>query len=263
MDISYQLRENVLLSKNIRNFFLRVNGAGSDDEVNNIEEVENELSFRLSRIKPGPLSTKVAVLNQQMRSDVLAGRLETLDMPTVNLEFKWEAGNSIDPILRRYLRALQPQKLTTEWIDFALSPLQFKKSQEDVVESKDFSFQMPYSTKNQVIVKRSEPMNEMNINKDLEQMHYSSFKYEKDLECAETEMVWTFDKNVSKSDKLGCEVAETIKDLSNSVFLNLNDDLYSLPDDFEESNVEKFVEKKKDMVVDAKQKKIKCPTKMM
>ena len=240
----------------------------SDEESIERKRTMDKFDSQISKMKPGPLSSKIAQINQIERNYSISGggNLMSLPMPKVNLEFSWSPGKNLDPFVKQYLKALVPHRdLTPEWLDFALAPIKHNnKSKDGKLEKRSFSVQVPYATKNQIVVRKLEHPVARDL--DLEEMCKQVGSYTLDKGCSlDDEMEWTFANNSDSTDELECEIVDIIKDLTNSTFINLNDDLFVKEESLFETPSR--IEKKQEgsLVVDLtpKQKRVKCPTRML
>lgn len=269
IDISPEFRENLLHNRQIRQCLRGVIDPSSDDEEEKRIKVENALAARFRKMKPGPLSSKIAQINQIEQSCQIpgAGGLMSLPMPQVNFNFTWSPGKTLDQYVKQYLRSLIPHRsLTSEWVNFALAPLKLNdKSKDEKLEKQEFNLPVPYANKKNIVVRKFKPENLTSIEID-DDIHNPSSTYRMDEKCSlDDKMEWTFDAKADLTDELECEIVDIIKDLTNSTFLNLNDGLFIKEDTVIEAPA-KPEEKKQEgsLVLDPSTKrKIKCPTRML
>ena len=143
-------------------------------------------------------------------------------MPDIKLEVKPQNKIPLDAKAKQYLNEIIPYRdLNENWINFSLSALSTKEVVKD--ENKTFEFTIPYCDDKQNILVRE--IIKQNDSVDL-QSSYADFD----------EFKWTFADNCDKDDILEMEIVEIIKDLSNSVCINLNDDIFTKDDPLERSS---------------------------
>lgn len=214
--------EKLISVESIRKFILRDNS-----EVQKRLETKF-LDNQLVSIKPRPLSKKIELINKRRNNlerdedGVFLGDYAKFAMPEIKLEVTAGAKSSLDPVAKKYLQEIMPHRdLDENWCEFALTALSTKDNEEDESRS-TFEFTIPYQdNKNSIlvrdIVKSTEDSESLRILLD-------------DTEEEQDEMEWTFAENCDKDDPVECEVVDIIKDLTNSVFINLNDNLFTQED---------------------------------
>lgn len=199
-----------------------------DDTTDQYKRLDTKfLDNQLVSIKPRPLSRKIEFINKNRKSlsgdedSAFLGDYAKFDMPKINIELKVVPRTPLDPVAKKYLREILPYRdLDENWCEFALSAL----ATDD--ENKTFKFAVPYQDNKQNILVR----NIIRCKEDTEKLRIPVYE---DGEDDVDEMEWTFAKNADKDDPVEVEIIEIIKDLTNSVFINLNDDLFTLVDPFD------------------------------
>lgn len=183
------------------------------------------LENQLVSIKPRPLSKKIEFINTNRKvlindeDGAFLGNFTKFKMPQVKLEVEITPKISLDPTVKKYLNEILPHNdLDENWCEFALTPLAGNKEENEPTQRKSFEFIIPYQeSKNEILVReviRSKEDNEL-----------LRILYDNE-EDPEEDMEWTFCKDADEND----EIVEIIKDLTNSVFINLNDDLFTKDD---------------------------------
>lgn len=185
------------------------------------------LDNQLVSIKPRPLFSKINFINRNRKllngdeDSVFLGDYSKFLMPNVKLQVKVEEKVPLDPTAKKYLKEILPHRdLTENWCEFALSALAINESEQN---ENIFEFIIPYHDNKQSILVREI----IHQKHDTEQLRIPTGCNEEDYD---DEMKWTFDANADKSDATECEIIEIIKDLTNSTFINLNDDLFTQDD---------------------------------
>lgn len=187
------------------------------------------LENQLVSIKPRPLSKKVEFMNMNrklFRNDedsAFLGDYARFRMPEVKLQLHVAPKTPLDPLVKRYLNEIVPHNdLDKNWCEFALTSLPAK---EDFEKGRDnFEFTIPYQdNKREILVRQI--IRSKEDNEPLRILHTVDAD-----EPEVDEMEWTFCQDADKDDPVECEVVEIIKDLANSVFINLNDDLFTKED---------------------------------
>lgn len=184
------------------------------------------LDNQLTSIKPRPLSKKIELINNTRGSvgndedSSFLGNYAKFEMPEVIMEVKVKRKHALDPHIKKYLRAILPHRdLPEEWCEFALTAL--ASSEIDEARRDTFDFKIPYENNKNCILVREILKGKV----DKEQLRILP-----DEEDSLDNMEWTFDKDADKEDPIESEVIDIIKDLTNSVFINLNDDLFTQDD---------------------------------
>ena len=183
------------------------------------------LNCKLTSIKPRPLSRKIELINENLKhfqndeDNAFLGSYSTFRMPDIHIEVKVEPKVPLEPLAKKYLKEILPHRdLNENWCEFALTALNDAKDES----SKDtFEFTVPYQDNKQTILVREI----LKAKEDNEQLRI--------FDCDDDDvddMEWTFDKDCDKMDAIECEIVDIIKDLTNSVFINLNDDLFTRDD---------------------------------
>jgi hypothetical protein len=219
--ISKRLYQNIINSTSIRKF---VTEEGNDFYKKlEVKRLDNQLVS----ISPRPLSKKIELINKnRLRSQsndddgAFLGDYSNFEMPKVLLEIQTRVRTSLDPQAKKYLKEILPHSDIDEgWSEFALSALKNDDERKTI-----FNFEIPYQEgKKNILVREI-----MRSKEDNEQLRIPPYQDSED--DFEDPMDWTFAKDVDKSDAIESEVADIIKDLTNSVFINLNDDLFTQED---------------------------------
>lgn len=186
------------------------------------------LDHQLVSIKPRPLAKKIEFINQNRslfnndEDSAFLGDYAKFEMPDVSLEVAVQPRTPLNPVVKKYLKEILPHRdLNENWCEFALSALATKDPEK---ARATFQFAIPYqNNKRNILVRKIERAKE-----DNELLRIPPYVDGEDE--AEDEMEWTFAKDADKDDPIECEVVEVIKDLTNSVFINLNDDLFTQDD---------------------------------
>ncbi|KAL7025919.1 hypothetical protein ACKWTF_013701 [Chironomus riparius] len=183
------------------------------------------LCNQLSLIKPRPLIKKIEEINRNRKltdndeDSAFLGDFMKFRMPDIKLEVKPQNKIPLDSKAKQYLNEIIPYRdLNENWINFSLSALSTKEEVTD--ENKTFEFTIPYcDDKPNILVREIIKQND-------------SF----DSNCEDfDEFKWTFADDCDKNDILEMEIVEIIKDISNSVCINLNDDMFTKDDPLEQS----------------------------
>jgi hypothetical protein len=228
--IGKRILSNLMNSANIRKFVLEE----SNDLYKRLET--KRLDNQLGSIGPRPLAKKIEFINRSRMANnindddgAFLGDYAKFEMPNIQLEVEVKAKVSLNPTVKKYLKEILPHRdLNENWCEFALSALAVK-GEEDVPLKKSFDFNIPYHENKQNILVREI----IRTKEDHEALRIPP--YEDTEDDSDDPMEWTFAKDVDKSDPVECEVADVIKDLTNSVFINLNDDLFTQEDAFDRS----------------------------
>lgn len=191
------------------------------------------LCNQLSLIKPRPLTRKIEKINRNRRltendeDSAFLGDYMNIEMPDIKLEVNPQHKIPLDSKAKQYLNEIIPYRdLNENWINFSLSALSTKDEAKDVNET--FEFTIPYRDNKQhilvrEIIKQKDSIDTQTISNDTENCEdFAEFK-------------WTFADNCDKNDILEMEIVDIIKDLSNSVCINLNDDIFTKYDPIERS----------------------------
>lgn len=188
-------------------------------------ESKNILS-QLSSIKPRPLGKKIEFINQNQKllnaneDSMFLGKFSKFKMPDIKLEVTVQNKVPLNPIAKQYLNEILPHRdMNENWINFALSPI--KSDEGDEKDKKVYEFTVPYHENKQHILVREV----IKSKQDTEKLRIVDTN-DDDID----EMEWTFAENANKDDPLEMEIVEVIKDLTNSVFINLNDNLFTVDD---------------------------------
>lgn len=199
-----------------------------DDTTDQYKRLETKfLDNQLVSIKPRPLARKIEFINKNRKllsgdeDSAFLGDYLKFEMPNINIELETVPRAPIDPTAKKYLREILPYRdLDENWCEFALSALATND------ETKTFKFMVPYQDNKQNILVRKI----IRCKEDTEKLRIPVYE---DGEDDVDEMEWTFAENANKDDPVEVEVIEIIKDLTNSVFINLNDDLFTLVDSYD------------------------------
>lgn len=213
--IKKQTINAALNSANIRRFILQ-------ESVDPFKKLETKmLDNKLGSIKPRPLSKKIEFINKDRNPNneddsAFLGEYSRFDMPDIKLEVSVEPRLSLDPEVKKYLKDILPHRdMNENWCNFALSAL-------EPTEKTSFDFVVPYKhNKRHILVREI-----VKAKEDNEKLRIISSDNDEDVD----EMEWTFASTADKDDPIECEVVDIIKDLTNSVFINLNDDLFTQED---------------------------------
>lgn len=180
------------------------------------------INGQLNSIKPRPLSKKIEFLNKNRKflnaseDSAFLGEFSKFKMPDVKLEVNVQQKVPINPFAKQFLYDILPARdLNEDWINFSLSTMRSEP------EKKTFEFTVPYcDDKKHILVREI-----LKSKEDTEKLRIADSN-DDDVD----EMEWTFAANADKSDSIEMEVVDIIKDLTNSVFINLNDDLFTMDD---------------------------------
>lgn len=214
--------EKVMASKSVQKFVLETS---TDVHMRMDTKL---LDNQLTSIKPRPLSKKVDFINANRKDFVLdedaafLGDYSAYTMPNVSLEVKVQPKTALDQCAKRYLKEILPHRdLSENWCEFALTALM--PIDEEEKNKEVFEFPVPYIGDKQTILVR-EILRRKESNEQLRIPPYTEEDEDED------DMEWTFCKDYDKTDEIESEVVDIIKDLTNSVFINLNDDLFTQED---------------------------------
>lgn len=203
---------------NIKKFVL-------EQSVDQYKRLETKfLDNQLVSIKPRPLSKKIEFINKNRKllngdeDSAFLGDYAKFEMPNIQIEVASTPRFSLDPFAKKYLREILPHRdMDENWCNFALSALAADENTET------FKFVVPYQdNKKNILVRQI-----IRSKEDTEMLRIPKYESgEDDID----EMVWTFAKDANEEDPLESEIIDIIKDLTNSVFINLNDDLFTQDD---------------------------------
>lgn len=184
----------------------------------------------LSSIKPRPFGKKIEYLNKTRKfqendeDDIFLSDYIKFKMPNIKLEVKPQKKIPLDVKAKQYLNEIIPYKdLNENWINFSLSTISSKEEENKQI-NEIFAFNIPYCDGKQHILAR-EILKPANVSRYVDK--HSNF---------DTKMKWTFVENCDKNDPLEMEIADIIKDLSTSTWINLNDDLFTMDEPYEVSS---------------------------
>lgn len=240
--------ESICYRKSIRNFIL------SQKNVFSKVVQKKTIDTILLKISPRPLSKKLDYINTIIKTnnkkhddddDYFLGEFKNFNLPNVNIEFEVTLKKTPDPIVKKYLQTILPHKdISESWINFALSSMRSNvKDKNAEPQSKKYQFTIPYENhKSSFIVRQINRQKE-----DNDKMRMPDSK--SDGVSSEDDMDWTFEKNADKSDVVEKEIIDVIKDLTNSTFINLNDDFFTKNDNVEEESTEKIVNPHKNLQI--------------
>lgn len=239
-NLSEKCMESICYRESIRNFIL------SEKNVFRKVVQKKTIDTVLRKVSPRPLSKKLDFINTSNKlkdeDDFFLGEYQNFNLPNVNIEFEATLKKAPDPIVKKYLQTILPHKdISENWINFALSSMRSNLKEKNIEpQSKIFEFTIPYENhKSSLIVRKINRQKE-----DYDQMRIPS-DCPNDLksggQSSEDEMDWTFEKNADKNDVVEKEIIDVIKDLTNSTFINLNDDFFTKNDNIEKETTEKFV----------------------
>lgn len=237
-NLSEAFIESICYRKSIKNFIL------SQKNVLRKLVQKKTIDTLLLKISARPLSKKLDYINTIIQNnnkgydddDLFLGEYKNFNLPNVNIEFEVKLKKAPDPIVRKYLQTILPYKdISESWIDFALSSMRSNMKDKNLEpQSNRYQFAIPYENHKSSIIVR-----EINRQKeDNDKMHMPDSK--SDGYSSEDDMDWTFEKNADKSDIVEKEIIDVIKDLTNSTFINLNDDFFTKNDDIEKEATEKI-----------------------
>lgn len=228
--VKKKITENLLRLESIRRFVL-------EESLEPYKKLEaKNLYNQLSSIRPRPLAKKIELINKNRKllnadeDSAFLGNFSKFKMPDIMLEVRVEHKSPLDAVAKQYLNEIMPfRDMNENWINFSLSALKTKNNiADDSLNNNVFEFKIPYDNDKQNILVREI----VKSRQDTEQLRiFDSTESDKD------EMAWTFDKNANKDDLLEMEIVDVIKDLTNSVFINLNDDLFTKDDEHDRSVV--------------------------
>lgn len=225
--------ESFCYRKSIRNFIL------SQKKVLRKAVQKKTMDSILLKISPRPLSKKLDYINTIIETnnkghddddDYFLGEYKNCNLPNVNIEFEVILKKAPDPIVKKYLQTILPHKdISENWINFALSSMRSNMKDKYLEpQSNKFQFTIPYENhKSSIIVRKINRQKE-----DNDKIHMPNSK--SDEQSSEDDMDWTFEKNADKNDVIEKEIIDVIKDLTNSTFINLNDDFFTKNDCIEE-----------------------------
>lgn len=215
----------IINSVGVRNLILK-------HQIQNKKLFETGKSFDLAKLRPCPLSKKIEILNKslnQLSNDddddsLFMGNFKKFKMPIIKIQVMKVKSKAIHTDSKNVLSSILPHwSLSENFCEFALSALSRPHSITNSDESDDqnlinsFEFTIPYqNNKNSILVRDIiKGSQTRNITKQIERQE-------------QTEMdIWTFDKIMNCDDLIEKEVVQIIKDLTESVNLNLNDDLFT------------------------------------
>ncbi|KAG5667244.1 hypothetical protein PVAND_015234 [Polypedilum vanderplanki] len=220
--IKKRIIDNLVNMESIRKFVL-------EESIDAFKKLEDKnLSRQLCSIKPRPLCKKIKFINENRKmfmsdeDSAFLGDFSKFEMPDIKLEVT--VGNKIPlhSVAKQYLNEIIPYRdMNENWINFSLSALKC-----DEENCKKFEFKIPYENNKKHLLVREI----LKSKEDTEKLRI--FDQNGD---DEDDMEWTFCKNADKNDKIEMEIVEIIKDLTNSVFVNLNDDLFTKEDEIDKN----------------------------
>jgi hypothetical protein len=211
--------DQLALNENIKKFVL-------EEGLEPFKRLESKnILNQLCSIKPRPLSKKIEFVNQNRKllnaneDCMFLGQFSKFKMPEIKLEVTVQHKVPLNPVAKQYLNEILPHRdMNENWLNFALSPI---KSDDGNEEKNVYEFTVPYHENKQHILVREI----IKSKEDTENLKILDTTDE-DVD----EMEWTFAKDADKNDPLEMEIVDVIKDLTNSVFINLNDDLFTVDD---------------------------------
>lgn len=227
--IKKRIFDSLLTMPSIRRFVL-------EENVDPYKRLETKyLDNQLVSIKPRPLSKKIEFINLNRKllsgdeDSAFLGDYSKFEMPNIILEFNVQPKATLAPTVKKYLKEILPHRdLNENWCNFALSALDTKADDEAKIDN--FEFTIPYQDSKKSILVREI----VRAKQDTEQLR---IHVEDDVDDDDEDaMEWTFAKDADKDDPDECEIVDIIKDLTNSVFINLNDDLFTRDDPFDRKN---------------------------
>lgn len=215
--------DKLISNKSIKRFVLR-------NDFNTKLQLEKKfLDNQLVSIKPRPLSKKIEIINKERdcsqwdEDRAFLGDYAQFVMPDIKLEVNVEPKSSLDPLVKKYLKQILPHNdLDENWCNFALAALSMKENDKVDEVCNNFQFTIPYQNNKKSILVREI----LRSSEDTESLRIPFDDAGEDKD----EMEWTFAKDIDKDDPVECEVVDIIKDLTNSVFINLNDNLFTQED---------------------------------
>lgn len=224
--IKKRLFDSLICSASIKKFVLE-----TCDKVDSYKRLETKLlNNQLASIKSRPLSKKIEFLNNNRKllngdeDSAFLGNYANFEMPDIQLEVTVEPKHPLDPFAKKYLKEILPHRdLNENWCEFALSALLTKEATDDKHRN-NFQFTIPFQDNKRHILVR-DIIREKEDNEKLK-IVYNDDDNDEDKD----DMEWTFAKDADLDDPVEKEVVEIIKDLTNSVFINLNDDLFTRDD---------------------------------
>lgn len=217
-----------LNSESVRNFILN-----AEADARKLIEMQCPQD-QFAKITPRPLSKKIEYINKirnvsNDEDSCFLGDYVHYKMPEIKLQVVKGDKKPLPKTAKNFLGSILPHSsLSTEWCQFALSALKPDEEEEGATEKKDedeeivkekkkrdsFEFKIPYKGDKESIVAR-----ELVKKRDFDDLSR--------LTEENSKMVWTFDKDSDKDDVLEQEIVSVIKDLTKSVFINLNEDLFT------------------------------------
>lgn len=236
-----KLIDSLCYMEPIRSFIL------NQKNISKKVEQKKTMDTVLQKISPRPLTKKLDYINAIIKTknigtdddDFFLGEYENLHLPNIYIEFDVTMKKATDPVVKKYLQSTLPYKdLSENWINFALSSLKSNINDKNLEpQSKTFQFTIPYeNNKSSIIVRKIIRQKE-----DNDQIRILSNNNKSAEQSSEDDMDWTFEKNSNKCDVAEREIIDVIKDLTNSTFINLNDDLFTKDDNIEEKTTDKIV----------------------
>lgn len=213
--------DQLVSSENIKKFIL-------EESLEPFKRLEHK-SF--NSVQPCPLSKKILLLNANTKirnaseDGIFLGEFMKYEMPDIKIEVNVEPKVPLNSVAKQYLYDILPSHdLNTNWIDFALSTI--KTCKNDCNKSKKFEFIVPYVENCRNILVREI----LKAKEDTEKLKIFNSSINGDEDDYIDTMEWTFASEADKNDPVEMEVVEIIKDLTNSVFININDDLFTNDD---------------------------------
>lgn len=215
--VKKRIIDNLINVESIKKFILEGN-------LSPYKKLEAKTLYnQLSSITPRPLVKKIELINENRKltendeDSAFLGDYMKFKMPDIKLEVKPQYKIPLNSKAKQYLNEIIPyHDLNENWINFSLSALSTKDEElKDANET--FEFTIPYCDNKQNILVRE--IIKQNDSVDLQ----TSSAIGEDFD----DFKWLFAENCDKNDIVEMEIVEIIKDLSNSVCINLNDDIFT------------------------------------
>ncbi|CAO1339421.1 unnamed protein product [Diamesa serratosioi] len=237
--LSEKLIDPICSMESIRNFIL------NQKSVHRKCIQKKTMDTLLQKMSPRPLSKKLEYLNAKIKTknngtdddDYFLGEYESFHSPNIYIEFDVTMKKAPDPVVKKYLQTIIPYKdISEHWINFALSSMRSNSKDENIEpQPEKFRFNIPYEdNKSSMIVRKIIRQKE-----DYDHMRMASNSSISDNQISKEDMDWTFEKNSDQNDVVEKEIIDVIKDLTNSTFINLNDDYFTKDDNVQDKVIEK------------------------
>ncbi|XP_055531963.1 uncharacterized protein LOC129722520 isoform X2 [Wyeomyia smithii] len=189
----------------------------------------NDISRATSKIRPGPLSSKLSY-NQESRTiteeDAYLGPLEILEMPRVEIEVFPRIDRPLDPAVKPYLKMILPFRgITEKWARFAVSTLKTPDRDED---ESSFSFSLPYNNNQHRLLIRRRLLEETPGRSRLLSSAENRQKFEAELEqpLSFRKHLDVGDDKLKQIDPVEKECADILSEMTNAIAIGLADELF-------------------------------------